>query len=129
MVSKAANFGKRTGADTPPRAATPSRVTQRTAAAAREAPDSRPNSVIARLDEPESRGRPIAIAPPGLISRLFARIPWFTLVLSYVLTCRFNAETAAATDWTAPGAPGHFTLLAMGGVSRVQVQEHGEWWR
>ena len=63
------------------------------------------------------------------MSRLFARIPWFTLVLSYVLVCRFNAEKAAATDWSAAGAPGHFTLLAMGAVSRVQVQEHGEWWR
>ena len=74
-------------------------------------------------------GRPTAIAPPSLIARIAARIPWFTLILSYVLVCRFNAETSAATDWSAKGAPGHFTLLAMGAVSRVQVQGHGEWWR
>jgi len=123
MVSKAASFGKRTVA------ATPSRAVKRTAAPTRQAPDARPNSVIAALDDPQTRGRPLAVAPPSIVARLFARIPWFTLVLSYVLTCRFNAETAAATDWTAPGAPGHFTLLAMGGISRIQVAGQGEWWR
>jgi rhomboid protease GluP len=119
MVSRAANFGKR--------AVTPTRAAVRPPRGG-ELPDSRPASVLAALDG-ASPARPIAVAPPGLVARLFSRLPWFTFVLSYVLVCRFNAETAAATDWNAPGAPGHFTLLAMGAVNRTQVAQHGEWWR
>ena len=68
-------------------------------------------------------------APAGFASRVLARIPWFTLALSGVLTIRFLAELRSATDYIAPRAPGHFTLLAAGASSRVQVLDHGEWWR
>ncbi len=72
---------------------------------------------------------PQPIAPPGLIARIRAGIPYFTLVASYLLVTRFNAELVRATDWTGPKAPGHFTLLAMGAADRTQVVGHGEWWR
>jgi rhomboid protease GluP len=78
-------------------------------------------------DEPAAR--PQAVSPPGFFARLFSRIPWFTLVLSYLLVTRFNAELARATDWAGPKAPGYFSLLAMGASSRTQVEGHGEWWR
>lgn len=119
MVSRAASFGKR--AVVAPRA--PSRPVRTDD----QKPDSRPASVLAGLDGAPTR--PSAVAPPGRIAGFFARLPWFTFVLSYVLVCRFNAQTSTATDWSAPGAPGHFSLLAMGGVSRAQVEGHGEWWR
>jgi rhomboid protease GluP len=67
--------------------------------------------------------------PPGLAARLAARMPWFTLTLSGVLVTRFLAELRSATDYVAPYSPGHFTLLAAGASDRVQVLEHGEWWR
>ncbi len=72
---------------------------------------------------------PTPKAPPGLVSRIAARVPWFTLVLSLALCARFQAELARATDYSAPHSPGHFTLLAMGAVDRAQVLGHGEWWR
>ena len=68
-------------------------------------------------------------APSQLLTRITARIPWFTLALSGVLTMRFLAELLAATDYLAPKAPGHFTLLALGASSRNQVLGQGEWWR
>jgi rhomboid protease GluP len=71
----------------------------------------------------------VAEAPPGVIGRILARIPWFTLTLSAVLAARFLAELRATTDSIAPNAPGHFTLLAMGALDRSQVIGHGEWWR
>lgn len=125
MVSRAASFGKRAVAAAPAHAAAP----RASPAGDSDQPDSRPASVIAALNGGDTRVRPAAVAPPGRIASFFSRLPWFTFALSYVLVCRFNAETRAATDWNAPGAPGHFTLLAMGGVSRAQVQGHGEWWR
>jgi rhomboid protease GluP len=63
------------------------------------------------------------------MSRLLARIPWFTLTLSAVLVARFLAELRAATDTMAPWSPGHFTLLAMGASDRAQILGQGEWWR
>jgi membrane associated rhomboid family serine protease len=42
---------------------------------------------------------------------------------------RFLAELRAATDYLAPYAPGHFSLLAAGAADRTQVLVHGEWWR
>ena len=125
MGSRAASFGKRTVASAP------SRATARAAAPRDgEQPDARPASVVAGTGlNGETSGRPAAVAPRGRIAGFFARLPWFTFALSYVLVCRFNAQTASATDWSAPGAPGHFSLLAMGGVNRVQVEQHGEWWR
>jgi len=63
---------------------------------------------------------------PGWIAR---RVPWFTLTLSGVLVTRFLAELRTATDYLEPYAPGHFSLLAAGASSRVQVLQHGEWWR
>jgi rhomboid protease GluP len=71
----------------------------------------------------------VPAAPPGVIGRILARIPWFTLTLSAVLAARFLAELRATTDSIAPNAPGHFTLLAMGALDRSQVIGHGEWWR
>jgi membrane associated rhomboid family serine protease len=73
--------------------------------------------------------KPEAETPPGFAARLIARIPWFTLTLSGVLVTRFLTELRSATDYIAPYAPGHFTLLAAGASDRVQVLEHGEWWR
>ena len=70
-----------------------------------------------------------AIVPHSLPGRIAARIPWFTLALSGVLAMRFLGELRAATDYIAPDAPGHFTLLALGASSRDQVLGHGEWWR
>ena len=73
---------------------------------------------------------PVAsIVPHSLPGRIAARIPWFTLALSGVLAMRFLGELRAATDYIAPDAPGHFTLLALGASSRDQVLGHGEWWR
>lgn len=95
----------------------------------RSAPQPAPAPIRTRSETPPSPLRPQPVAPPSLLSRLLGRIPWFTLVLSYVLITRFNAELAAATDWSGPRAPGHFTLLAMGASSRELVVGHGEWWR
>ena len=72
---------------------------------------------------------PVAVAPPGFMGRLMARVPWFTLALSAVLTTRFMLELRGATDLVAPGTPGHFSLLAMGASDRAQILGHGEWWR
>ena len=77
----------------------------------------------------ETPARPQVVTPPGFFARAASHIPWFSLVLSYLLFTRFNAQLARTTDWTGPGAPGHFSLLAMGASSRAQVQGHGEWWR
>ncbi len=80
-----------------------------------------------------ARARPAAMpqagTPPGLAARIAARIPWFTLTLSGVLVTRFLAELRSASDYLAPYAPGHFTLLALGASDRIQVLDHGEWWR
>jgi membrane associated rhomboid family serine protease len=72
---------------------------------------------------------PQATAQPGFLGRAARRVPWFTLTLSGVLTMRFLAELRAATDYLAPYAPGHFSLLAAGASDRIQVLGHGEWWR
>lgn len=61
--------------------------------------------------------------------RLLGRIPWFTLTVSAILVARFLGELRAATDRMGTYSPGHFTLLAMGASDRVQVVDHGEWWR
>jgi rhomboid protease GluP len=82
-----------------------------------------------RASEESAAARPQAVTPPGILSRIFSRIPYFTLVASCLLVTRFSAELARATDWIGPRAPGHFTLLAMGASSRAQVEGHGEWWR
>jgi rhomboid protease GluP len=71
----------------------------------------------------------VPVAPPDVIGRILARIPWFTLTLSAVLAARFLVELRATTDSIAPNAPGHFTLLAMGALDRNLVVGHGEWWR
>jgi rhomboid protease GluP len=71
----------------------------------------------------------VPVAPPGFAARLLARVPWFTLTLSAVLVTRFMLELRGATDFAAPGVPGHFSLLAMGASDRSQVLAHGEWWR
>jgi len=94
----------------------------------REARESRPAFVA------QSRAAAAAVAippvaPSGFASRLLARVPWFTLVLSAVLATRFLIELHGATDFSAPGEPGHFSLLAMGASDRVQILGHGEWWR
>ena len=57
------------------------------------------------------------------------RIPWFTLTLSLVLVARFLEELRGATDFIAPYAPGHYSLLAMGASDSAQVLGQGEWWR
>jgi rhomboid protease GluP len=67
--------------------------------------------------------------PPGLAGKLLARVPWFTLTLSAVLVARFLGELRGATDRMGAFSPGHFTLLAMGASDRIQVIDHGEWWR
>jgi rhomboid protease GluP len=67
--------------------------------------------------------------PPTGVWRFVSRLPYFTAVLSIFLIYRFKAELAAATDWSGPNAPGHFTLLAMGASGRDQVVLNGEWWR
>jgi rhomboid protease GluP len=81
------------------------------------------------VQRPRPASLPEANAPQGLAGRILARIPWFTLALSGVLVARFQAELRSATDYLAPYSPGHFTLLAVGASSRVQVVDHGEWWR
>ena len=70
-----------------------------------------------------------AKAPVGLGARILTRIPWFTLTLSAVLAMRFLSELRTATDLMAPDSPGHYSLLAMGASDRLQVLDHGEWWR
>jgi len=81
----------------------------------------RPAAAVAVAAEP--------LASPGFAGRFLSRVPWFTLVLSLVLSVRFTIEQKAATDFSAPGVPGHFSLLAMGASDRTQVLVHGEWWR
>ncbi len=77
-----------------------------------------------------AEGAPVApSAAPGIVGRLLARVSWFTLVLSAILITRFLAELHGATDLVGPGAPGHFSLLAMGASDRSQILDHGEWWR
>src|SRR6187399_3096790 len=87
---------------------------------------------------PTSTVRPVQAAPASppstevpvpTVLRIFGRIPWFTLSLCGALTFRFMAELKAATDFSAPGSPGHFSLLALGASSRAQVLDQGEWWR
>ena len=70
-----------------------------------------------------------AKAPPNFALRLLSRIPWFTLTVSAILVARFLGELRAATDRMGTYSPGHFTLLARGASDRVQVVDHGEWWR
>ena len=72
---------------------------------------------------------PPAASQAGLGGRIGARIPWFTLALSGVLVVRFLEELRTATDYVAPSAPGHYSLLAMGASDRAQVFGQGEWWR
>lgn len=67
--------------------------------------------------------------PPAGLWRTISRLPYFTVTLSLLLIYRFKAELAAATDWVAPNAPGHFTLLALGASGRDQILLNGEWWR
>jgi membrane associated rhomboid family serine protease len=81
----------------------------------------RPAAAVAVAVEPS--------ASPSFAGRFLSRVPWFTLVLSLVLSVRFTIEQKAATDFSAPGVPGHFSLLAMGASDRTQVLVHGEWWR
>ena len=69
------------------------------------------------------------VASPGFAGRFLARAPWFTLTLTAVLGIRFTLELHGATDFAVTGAPGHFSLLAMGAADRSQVLGHGEWWR
>ena len=73
--------------------------------------------------------RPAPEVPASTNPSFFGRIPWFTLVLSGGLTIRYLAEIKAATDFSAPGAPGHYSLLALGASNHVQVVGAGEWWR
>jgi membrane associated rhomboid family serine protease len=101
-VSRSASFGKRTAI-----AATPARALPRVPVVADPAPK----------------------PPPGLVSRIAARVPWFTLVFTWHLAARFHDDLLRATDFSAPNTPGHFSLLAMGAVDRTQVLGHGEWWR
>jgi membrane associated rhomboid family serine protease len=70
-----------------------------------------------------------AKVPAAAAPTILGRIPWFTLALCAGLTIRFQAELKTATDFIAPGEPGHFSLLALGASSRVQAIDHGEWWR
>jgi membrane associated rhomboid family serine protease len=77
----------------------------------------------------QTRAKPEVEATPGFAARLIARVPWFTLTLSAVLVTRFLTELRSATDYIAPHSPGHFTLLAAGASDRLQVIDHGEWWR
>ncbi|HET7083670.1 MAG TPA: rhomboid family intramembrane serine protease [Rhizomicrobium sp.] len=79
--------------------------------------------------QPAPQAAPLPQVLPGFGARIAARIPWFTLALSGVLAARFVVELRSATDYVAPYAPGHFTLLAAGASSRDQVLGHGEWWR
>jgi membrane associated rhomboid family serine protease len=79
------------------------------------------------LDDPDART--LAVPPPAAWRRFLDRMPWFTFALSAVLVARFHTELITATDWMGAGAPGHFSLLAMGAAGRDQIVGHGEWWR
>jgi membrane associated rhomboid family serine protease len=70
-----------------------------------------------------------AEAAPVQSGRFARRIPWFTFTLSLVLVARFLEELRRATDYVAPYAPGHYSLLAMGASDRALVLGQGEWWR
>jgi rhomboid protease GluP len=86
----------------------------------------------ALLVPPVSRPNP---APPSTAEKpqaapgFFARLPWLTFVLCGTLIFKFNTEMRAAVDYSAPGALGHFSLLALGASSRAQIMGQGEWWR
>ncbi|MFO1249127.1 MAG: rhomboid family intramembrane serine protease [Alphaproteobacteria bacterium] len=84
-----------------------------------------PPGVVRRAAAPVVEAK----APPNFVLRLLGRIPWFTLTVSAILVARFLGELRAATDRMGTYSPGHFTLLAMGASDRVQVVDHGEWWR
>src|ERR1700748_2390678 len=83
--------------------------------------------VLARATTPAPS--PPAERAPTLGRRVARRIPWFTLTLSLVLAARFMEELRRATDYIAPYAPGHYSLLAMGASDSAQVLGQGEWWR
>ena len=87
---------------------------------------------------PASAVKPVraAAAPPPspqvpapAVRKFFDRVPWFTLALCGALTIRFSAELKSATDFSAMGTPGHYSLLALGASSRAQIVDSGEWWR
>jgi rhomboid protease GluP len=86
-----------------------------------------PAPVLAERTRPAIQ--PEAEVPASFVSRIAARIPWFTLTLSGVLVTRFLTELRSATDYLAPYTPGHFTLLAAGASGRALVLDRGEWWR
>jgi membrane associated rhomboid family serine protease len=79
--------------------------------------------------QPKPAPRSVAAPDARFVSRALARIPFFTLAVSGALAFKFNTELRAATDYTAPASPGHFSLLALGASDRAQVLGHGEWWR
>jgi membrane associated rhomboid family serine protease len=99
------------------------RVTTRQASfGRRRAPAAKPRPAPA----PDAPPRPVApAARPGF----FARLPWFTAALAAGLVLLFRREVMLATDFSAPLAPGHFSLLALGASDRAQVLGQGEWWR
>ena len=74
---------------------------------------------------PGRAAAPASAAAPGF----FARLPWFTAVLAAGLIFLFYREVKLATDFAAPLALGHFTLLGMGASDRALVLGQGEWWR
>ena len=60
--------------------------------------------------------QPAAVVPTGSTANVpsfLGWIPWFTLALSGGLIIRYLSEIKAATDFAAPGAPGHHSLLAL----------------
>ena len=67
---------------------------------------------------------------PGFAGRFLSRAcPGSPSCSALSCSVRFTIEQKAATDFSAPGVPGHFSLLAMGASDRTQVLVHGEWWR
>ncbi|HXL99548.1 MAG TPA: rhomboid family intramembrane serine protease [Rhizomicrobium sp.] len=86
-----------------------------------------------RGDAITAAARGLVAAPPATrapAQATFAlRVPWVTLAIGVVLVAVFAAEQKYATDFSGPLAPGHFSLLALGGSDRALVMDKSEWWR
>jgi rhomboid protease GluP len=68
------------------------------------------------------------VAPPAWSAISQSRIPFASLGILALLSLVFVIEMNHAPP-EAPGTPSLDTLVALGGIGRALVFEHGQWWR
>src|SRR5690348_9893065 len=76
----------------------------------------RPNAIDAK---------PVLVQPSAISE---SRIPFASLGILALLSIVFAIELNHGTP-EAPGTPSLDTLVELGGIGRVLVFEHGQWWR